>query len=242
MNKSESIKNIAIAVHSVQKELEPVMKDATNPYFNSKYATLEAVWFVVGPLLSKNGLSVVQLGGEDSLETVLFHISGEWISGSAKLMPKSNDPQALGSAITYARRYWLSALLGVVSEDDDGNKATHKQSSTNSVYNAPVTTKEVPKTQSTNQPNPNAYKPNLGVRDEDYVVKHKSKFQGVKVSDLDILQLEKDVAYWRGREETEGKGLSGDLKAYIEVCERLLAKNRFVPPSDSWAPVEDDVP
>lgn len=241
MNKSESIKNIAIAIHEVQKELEPVMKDATNPYFNSKYATLEAVWFVVGPLLSKNGLSVVQLGSEDSLETLLLHTSGEWLSGSAKLMPKSNDPQALGSAITYARRYWLSALLGVVSEDDDGNKATHKQTSTNSIYTTSITAKEVPVTRSDYNPLKDGYKPNLGVRDEDFVVPY-GKNKGTKVGQLDPFVIAADATYWRNREKDDDKPLSGLVKAYVEVCERLTGKNKFTTPSDSWAPPEEDVP
>ena len=129
MNKSESITELAKALSTFQGKMVAVKKDATNPFYKSKYATLDTIWETIRKPLSENGLSVSQtmnLAGEKSiLETTLYHTSGEWISGTQLVNPVKDDPQSLGSAISYARRYSLSALLGIVSdEDDDANIAT----------------------------------------------------------------------------------------------------------------------
>jgi len=130
--KSESIKELAIALSSFQGKMVAVKKDAINPFYKSKYATLDTIWETIRKPLSENGLSIAQTmatdGGKPMLETTLYHTSGEWISGYQILNPVKDDPQSLGSAISYARRYSLSALLGIVSdEDDDANIATKPQ-------------------------------------------------------------------------------------------------------------------
>ena len=132
MNKSESITNLAKALNSFQSKITAVKKDAINPFYKSKYATLDTIWESIRKPLSENGLSVTQTMGilqgtpiMALLETTLYHTSGEWISGTQLVNPIKDDPQSLGSAISYARRYSLSAILGIVAdEDDDGNIAT----------------------------------------------------------------------------------------------------------------------
>ena len=129
MNKSESIVELAKALNSFQGKLKAVKKDATNPFFKSHYATLDAIWETIREPLSSNGLVVTQtldqVEGKALLVTTLLHTSGEWIEGSMILNPVKDDPQGLGSAISYARRYSLCALLGVVAdEDDDASVAT----------------------------------------------------------------------------------------------------------------------
>src|SRR5215210_9397470 len=126
MEKSESITKLAGALAAFQGEVENVKKDSTNPFFKSKYASLENVISTVKPLLAKNGLSYSQRpSGENELSTILMHLSGEWIGATAKMTPKDSSPQAQGSAMTYMRRYALSALLGLATEDDDdGNEAS----------------------------------------------------------------------------------------------------------------------
>ena len=129
MNKSESITSLTKALNTFQGKLTSVKKDAVNPFYKSKYATLDTIWETIRKLLSENGLAITQtmgiLDGKSILETTLYHTSGEWISGIQLVNPVKDDPQALGSAISYARRYSLSAILGIVSdEDDDGNVAT----------------------------------------------------------------------------------------------------------------------
>ncbi len=129
MNKSESITNLVGALVVFQGKMTAVKKDATNPFYKSRYATLDTIWETIRKPLSENGLSVAQTmdieNGKDVLNTTLYHTSGEWISGMQSVNPVKDDPQSLGSAISYARRYSLSALLGVVAdEDDDANIAT----------------------------------------------------------------------------------------------------------------------
>lgn len=129
MEKSENIKELATALAKFQGEVTNPANTANNPFFKSKYAPLSEVLKLVRPILSKNGLSVVQAPSGDGesiiVVTTLMHESGEYIEFSP-LVLKADKPtaQGAGSAITYARRYALSAILGISSEDDDdGNHA-----------------------------------------------------------------------------------------------------------------------
>ena len=133
MNKSESIAELSKSLSKFQGNISAVKKDASNPFFKSKYATLDTIWESIRKPLSDNGLSVIQsldyIDGKSMLETTLLHTSGEWISGKQYVNPEKDSPQGLGSAITYARRYSLSAILGIVSdEDDDAESATKRDS------------------------------------------------------------------------------------------------------------------
>lgn len=125
-----SLKHLAEALAKCQSELRNAKKDAANPFFNSSYADLSMVWDTAREPLTKNGLSVMQLpsaeGARVTVETILLHASGESISSRLTMTAKDAGPQSIGSAITYARRYALSAMVGIASEeDDDGNAATH---------------------------------------------------------------------------------------------------------------------
>jgi hypothetical protein len=128
MNKSDSIKEIAIALNAAQKAMGAAKKDANNPFFSSTYADLNSVISAIKEPFENNGLSYSQFplfkDGFVGVETIVLHISGEWMSGELVLPIKKQDPQAAGSAITYARRYALQAIAGIPAEDDDGNGAT----------------------------------------------------------------------------------------------------------------------
>ena len=130
MNKSEIIKELAIALSKFQGEVKNPANTASNPFFKSKYAPLNDVLNLVRPILSKNGLSVVQAPSGDGeniiVTTTLLHQSGESIEFQPLILKADKaTAQGAGSAITYARRYALSAILGISSEDDDdGNHAT----------------------------------------------------------------------------------------------------------------------
>lgn len=131
MQKSEDIKELATALAKAQGQMKAAIKDSANPFFKSKYADFAAVVDAIKAPLSANGLSYTQLTDVEEggvvIETVLLHSSGQWIMGRLKMpVAKQNDPQALGSAITYCRRYALQSLCGVPSDDDDGNAATGK--------------------------------------------------------------------------------------------------------------------
>jgi len=137
MNKSENICDVAKALMVVQASLAPAKRDSTNPYYNSTYADLSSVWESCRVLLSKNGLCVIQgnrVGAESTLivETLLIHESGQWVQSELCLPLSKNDPQGVGSAMTYGRRYGLAAIIGIVADaDDDGNAASAKNGNGN---------------------------------------------------------------------------------------------------------------
>ena len=125
MQKSESIKELANALNKAQAEMSGAKKKATNPFFKSKYSDMNAVVDAIRIPFCDNGLSYSQFplfeSGCVGVETILMHTSGEWISSILMLPMTKQDPQAAGSAITYARRYSLQSIAGIPSEDDDGN-------------------------------------------------------------------------------------------------------------------------
>ena len=128
MNKSDSIKNLAAALTKAQAEMSGAKKSANNPFFKSKFADLGEVIRCVKEPFENNGLSFMQFpvsaDGFAGVETIILHESGEYISQSFMLKCAKNDPQGMGSAITYAKRYGLQGACGIPSEDDDGNAAS----------------------------------------------------------------------------------------------------------------------
>ena len=121
---------LAKALHKAQGQIDGAKKDSANPHFKSKYADLTSVWDACREALQKHGLSVVQFGrtseGGAVLVTRLLHTSGEFVEGEIPLLNSKGDMQGLGSALTYARRYGLAAMVGVCPEDDDANAASEK--------------------------------------------------------------------------------------------------------------------
>jgi hypothetical protein len=147
----EGIGKLYEALSKAQGEMEGAKKDAANPYFRSKYADLASVWDACRGPLSKHGLAVIQRpsckfigepkpytwvakSGEERegvhmptevmVTTTLTHSAGGTVEGVLSCMLADADPQKVGSAITYLRRYALQALVGIAPEDDDGEAAT----------------------------------------------------------------------------------------------------------------------
>lgn len=141
MNKSESIGEIAKALLATQKIIGAAAKKSKNPFFKSAYADLSEVIDTVKEPLNANGITFLQIIDEGEhgavVETTLLHESGEYISGRTPVFvvtkrDKSgnielHDPQALGSGITYSKRYGLQAICGLPTEDDDGEKAMSRK-------------------------------------------------------------------------------------------------------------------
>lgn len=124
-----NIANLAQALTKAQSEIEGAIKDKTNPHFKSRYADLSSVVDALKLPLAKHGLAYVQVAHDKenaaAIETLIIHSSGETLSCGVISVPVSKgDAQGFGSALTYARRYSLSAAFGVAPEDDDGNAAT----------------------------------------------------------------------------------------------------------------------
>jgi hypothetical protein len=126
MKTSESISTISKALIEFQGRMVKVTKDAVNPHFKNRYASLSQIIESVQKPLNECGLAIVQLPtGDHELETILVHTSGEYIAETYRMTPQRDDPQGLGSAITYQRRYAIGAILSLnIDEDDDAEKAS----------------------------------------------------------------------------------------------------------------------
>ena len=134
---SESINELAKALALAQGEIRGASEDKVNPHFKSSYASLASVWDACRLPLSKNGLSIIQnpdmISGELYLVTMLLHSSGQWMKSTIPVSNPKGTPHALGSSLTYMRRYSLSAMVGVApgddATDDDANaiQAMHEK-------------------------------------------------------------------------------------------------------------------
>ena len=129
---TDTCTDLFTALIKAQSEMGSAVKDAQNPHFRSRYASLAAVIDAVIPVLNANGVGVLQLpsieGSEVRLTTILMHSSGQRLSSTVGApLGKKQDAQAVGSAITYLRRYSLQSIMGLPVEDDDGNAASRRQ-------------------------------------------------------------------------------------------------------------------
>jgi len=190
--KSESIKNITAALCKVQSQIKDAQTDAVNPHFKSSYTTLAGVLSTIRKPLAAEGLAITQTldvaDGHAILVTSLLHVSGEWIEGRMILNPVKNDPQGIKSAVTYARRTSLTAIVGIAEEDDDANIAS---------------TKEVPRqaiTQGLTGQGPAIGTPpkimplNVGHTTSGFIIPF-GKFQGKSIDDVPLNELQDYVSY-----------------------------------------------
>lgn len=133
---SEQVGELAKALAASRKKFEKVVKDASNPFFKSKYADLSNIIEATAVPLAEQGLSIIQGPGKVSdgrveLTTLLLHSSGQWIRCESEMLMAKQDAQGIGSAITYGRRYAEQSILNVAGEDDDGNAAASRKPANN---------------------------------------------------------------------------------------------------------------
>lgn len=130
MTTSEHVNEIAAALAKAQAAMKNAPLNKTNPHFRSKYADLSGIRDAVTPSLALNGIAVVQtmvpFDGRAAIATRLVHTSGQWFESLVPL-PDVQDMQKMGSAITYARRYSLSAICGIAADEDDDANASAEQ-------------------------------------------------------------------------------------------------------------------
>lgn len=124
---STSFSELVTALAKAQGSMTGAVKDSENPFFKSKYADLAACWDACRKPLSENGLAIIQMPSVSYdcvvVTTMLTHASGEWFRSRLQVKPKDFSPQAIGVAITYARRYSLAPMVGLAQVDDDGEGA-----------------------------------------------------------------------------------------------------------------------
>jgi hypothetical protein len=143
---SPELHELGAALAAAQLEIRDAKKSSVNPHFKSKYADLSEIVGVVRPVLAKHGIAVIQgasaAGNAVTVTTRLLHKSGQWIEMPLTMVAKDAGPQAIGSCITYARRYGVAAICGIASdEDDDGNAAVQVAPAARPVAVPPPTSK-----------------------------------------------------------------------------------------------------
>lgn len=231
IQQSESIDKLATALNKVQGEKLFALLDKTNPFFKSKYADLSSVWSVAREPLTENGLSVVQVmangdSGDPIVITQLMHVSGQWIRGKLEIPMPKKDPQAMGSCITYGRRYSLCSILGICPDDDDGNYASGK----------PVEKKPARKQTKTVQIPPDmehAVSPKLGTDANCTKAQYGKLVVMAKENSLTKEELEKLVTWYREGEKLSKQEAStlieamGDPEKFQEMCENYMEDLHF---------------
>ena len=132
---SESINELAKALCEASKKIQPAIKAVENTFFKKNYADLKAIDHACRIPLTENGLCISQLmdstNGQLTLITILMHSSGQWLKSYYPITYDKTTPQAIGSGVAYARRYSYAAIINVVTEDDDGEAATKRETETN---------------------------------------------------------------------------------------------------------------
>jgi hypothetical protein len=135
---SDTINELTTALSKAQGEITGALKESANPFFKSRYADLASCWDACRGPLSKNGLAVFQAAETTNdglvLTTTLAHGSGQWMRSTLGVNPKDDTPQSMGSALTYARRYALTAMVGIAQVDDDGNAASGRPTTVSEIH------------------------------------------------------------------------------------------------------------
>lgn len=130
--RSALLNELAAALAKAQAKIQTAAKDAVNPHFESRYADLASVWSACREALTEQGLAIVQMpcgeGDRVGLTTTLLHASGQWMASTIYATPERKGPQAVGSVLTYLRRYALAAAVGVAPDDDDAEAASVRPS------------------------------------------------------------------------------------------------------------------
>lgn len=134
---------------AAQSEFASIKRDRTNPYFNSRYATFEAIVEATRPILSRHGLGFIQSALGDALVTTLFNGAGQTVDSTVPFVHgEKATPQQIGSALTYAKRYGIACALGVAIEedetDDDGNRASAQPAAVRKPNNTSTPKQEIP--------------------------------------------------------------------------------------------------
>lgn len=199
MQRSDNIGALAKATAQAQGKMKAAAKDSANPFFKSKYADLASIWEACRDALAESGLAVFQParteGAKVTVTTLLAHADGEWLSEDLTVTAKEESPQAIGSAITYARRYGLAAMVGVAPEDDDGEMAHSRDT--------PTTKQERPPA----APRPPIKTPEEGVAD---VVKKRRMLTAQRINKSGV-KFERFVADALGAAKSSDKWTEDDL-------------------------------
>jgi len=220
---SGGINELAKALATAQGSMKDSPMSGRGNY--GAYSTLADCLSVLRDVLSKNGLSVVQLPKTDAdgchLETILMHVSGQYIQSTLMCRPVSMDPQKIGSAITYMRRYSLCAVLGLAPEDDDGHSSTNQQPPKPKPVNQPVdklTQGDV------NKRVDNPMNEDIKVEATDWIIPF-GKYKDKKLSNVTAKDLLNYADWLTKNAQSSGKPLSDSARTYVSKVEAYCLKN-----------------
>jgi len=253
MKTSASITAVAPALVAAGADLGPVIKDATNPAFRNRYATLDAIMEQVRPVLAKHKLAVCQgvVHPETadgrllslSVETTILHASGEWIATSVALPVEKVTAQGVGSAISYGRRYGLSAMLGLTAEDDDGNAASVPSAVAAPAKAAPASTPEPGKRLYENVPDTPRRKPFSGNFEEalktPFPFKKDAALAGKPLGEIPPAKLEATRDWCRKTDEAKFADLIHRIEAVLQYFMEMDEEQRSL---DQAEAERDDIP
>lgn len=210
---------IAVALSKAQAEFKPAKFDSSNPHFRSRYASLVAIVDAIREPLAKYGIAYTHLIGADEVgsfvETRLIHSSGQFLSSKMRLVVDKGTMQAYGSAITYARRFTLAALCGVVAdEDDDGNAvSTPAPKVTPKPIEAPRAPVQAPQMAYSGEGH-----------ETEYIVPF-GKFEGRRLADIDLKELTNYAQYiWESSKEKGGLKADSPAAEFIRRVRELSKK------------------
>lgn len=259
MSQDEARVSLIRAMIAVQKEIRAMKKNKTaqaGQKFSYDYIDLPAVMDYVLPLLSKNGLSLSQamsvVDGHSVLVTSIFHEGGASLQ-SQMMMPPSQSPREVGSAITYYRRYQIMALVGISAEDedDDAEKATPRyQEPRPAVKNhAPQATQRPSYKDALNEKKTAIAAPDFGPAIEDpgsFQIPF-GKWKGRTIDEIGIHEAQKYLDWLEGSAKQKGKELEGSAQTYKEMV-HLYAEKKAAqtdlggPPPDFWPDPQEEIP
>lgn len=204
---SEQINELAAALSKAQGQMENASKDGLNPHFRSHYATLASAWDACRKALSGNGISVIQgtqiTAAGVELVTTIAHSSGQWIKSFYPIQPEKPTPQGYGSAVSYARRYSLMAMVGLAAEDDDAEAATQREKPKQVVIQQKTTPAAAKPASTASDKDPGEYLITFGK----YGPKPKEGKPGRRIKDLDLDDLINYVEYIEKGGDVKGAAL-----------------------------------
>lgn len=230
MKMSESITNLATALAKAQSLIKPAIYDSNNPHFRSRYASLTSVMEACRDALSANQIAVIQDAEVNdktvTVTTMLLHASGEFISSSLSMPFAQATPQAIGSSLTYAKRYSLSSLVGITSDEDDDGEAGSNSPKSQGFKDVQVTpAKEQTKPATTSNTTEVRSKETRAKRASSRAAKIREIFQTSTTLGMNIMALKEFISKVTGKSIAESSDLSdADLPTILAELQSMASE------------------
>ena len=229
MKMSESITNLATALAKAQSLIKPAIYDSNNPHFRSRYASLTSVMEACRDALSANQIAVIQDAEVNdktvTVTTMLLHASGEFISSSLSMPFAQATPQAIGSSLTYAKRYSLSSLVGITSDEDDDGEAGSNSPKSQGFKDVQVTPAKEQTKPATSNTQEVKSKESQAKRASSRAAKIREIFQTSTTLGMNIMALKEFISKVTGKSIAESSDLSdADLPTILAELQSMASE------------------